>query len=141
MIRAPQENDIVQIADIWLDTNLEAHNFIPAQYWRANFESVKELLPQAEMYVYEDENGIQGFVGLSGNYIAGIFVRSEAQSRGIGRQLIEYIKGVKKRLSLCVYQKNVRAVTFYQRENFEICGEQVDQNTGETEYRMAWTQK
>ena len=138
MIRKSQKQDIGRIADIWLDTNLKAHNFIPAQYWNDNYEAVKEMLSQAELYVYEDERGIQGFVGLCGDYIAGIFVQSGAQSGGIGRQLIDFVKGIRGRLKLNVYQNNPRAVRFYQREGFMICGEQTDENTGEAEYRMDW---
>ena len=138
MIRTSQEQDIVQIADIWLDTNLKAHSFIPAQYWTDNFEAVKGMFSQAELYIYEDERGIQGFVGLSGDYIAGIFVRSEAQSHGIGKKLIDYVKGLKKRLNLSVYQKNAQAVHFYQKEQFQILWEQMDEDTGEAEYRMGW---
>ena len=138
MIRKAYEQDIDRIADIWLDTNLKAHDFIPAQYWKSNFEAVKEMFLQAELYVYEDKQGIQGFVGLNGDFIAGIFIQSEKQSRGIGRQLIHFIKGDKERLRLTVYQKNVRAVQFYRNEDFRICGEHPDENTGEAEYAMEW---
>ena len=48
-------------ADIWLKTNLKAHDFIPEQYWTSNYESVKEMMLQAEVYVYEDDKMIQGF--------------------------------------------------------------------------------
>lgn len=85
MIRALQKADIDSVAEIWLDTNCKAHAFIPASYWERNFASVKEMLPQAEVYVYETENGIQGFLGLSGEYIEGLFVSEEAQSHGIGK--------------------------------------------------------
>ena len=40
--------DTVTVADIWLDTNIKAHNFIPAEYWKSNFRSVKEALLLAE---------------------------------------------------------------------------------------------
>ena len=54
-------------------TNLKAHDFIPEQYWTSNYELVKEMMSQAEIYVYEDDKMIQGFVGLSNEYIEGIF--------------------------------------------------------------------
>ena len=41
MIREFQRDDINKVADIWLDTNIKAHNFIPAEYWKSNFKSVK----------------------------------------------------------------------------------------------------
>ena len=55
MARALQKTDIDRIADIWLNTNLKAHYFISDQYWKRNFELVKEMLLQAEVYVYEND--------------------------------------------------------------------------------------
>lgn len=142
MIRKCQSTDINEIAEIWLDTNIKAHNFIPAQYWQNHFEDVKKMFLQAEIYIYENEetNKIQGFIGLSDDYIAGIFICSEAQSQGIGKQLLDFVKRIKVNLSLKVYKKNVRAIKFYQRENFRILNEDMDQNTKEKEYVMVWEQ-
>lgn len=136
MIRKLRKTDINRIAEIWLDTNIKAHHFISAQYWKDNFETVKEMLVQAEVYVYEDTQKIQGFIGLMDDYIAGIFVCSEAQSCGIGRQLLDFVKKHKQQLRLSVYQKNIRAIKFYQRENFIIQSEHTDKHTGEKEYIM-----
>lgn len=138
MIRKFSKTDISRIADIWLDANIKAHYFIPSQYWKDNFELVKEMFLQAEIYVYEDKNQIQGFIGLDNCYIAGIFVCSEAQSLGIGKRLLDFAKSVKEQLSLSVYQKNTRAIKFYQRENFIIKCEETDNDTGEKEYFMIW---
>ena len=69
MIRKLQKADINKVADIWLNTNIKAHSFIPAKYWKDNFELVKELLLQAEVYIYEKNLEIQGFIGLNGEYI------------------------------------------------------------------------
>ena len=138
MIRKLQKADINRVADIWLKTNLKAHFFIPEQYWISNYEFVKEMLLQAEVYVYEDDKMIQGFIGVSDEYIEGIFVSDEMQSRGIGKMLLDYIKDKKDRLQLKVYQKNVRAMSFYQREGFTIQSESMDEFTGEKEYVMNW---
>ena len=64
MIRELRKTDINRVADIWLKTNLKSHSFISEQYWISNYERVKEMLPQAEVYVYEDDKMIQGFLGV-----------------------------------------------------------------------------
>ena len=138
MIRKLQKVDINRVADIWLKTNLKAHFFIPEQYWISNYEFVKEMLPQAEVYVYEDDKMIQGFIGVSDEYIEGIFVSDEMQSCGIGKMLLDYIKDKKDKLQLKVYQKNVRAMSFYQREGFTIQSEEMDEFTRDKEYVMNW---
>ena len=60
MIRVVQKADITKVADIWLDTNIKAHNFISAQYWESNYEMVKEMLLQAEVYVCESQGANTG---------------------------------------------------------------------------------
>ena len=141
MIRRLQKVDVDRVMDLWLDTNLKTHDFVPAEYWRSNFEPVQEMLPQAEVYVYESAGEIQGFVGLSGEYIEGIFVADETQSQGIGKRLLDHMKAIKDTLRLNVYQKNTRAIRFYQREGFVIQHEGSDESTGEKEYAMLWQRK
>ena len=141
MIRELRKVDINKVAEIWLDTNIKTHYFISAQYWKSNFELVKELLLQATVYVYEDKQEIQGFIGLSNEYIEGIFVSAEMQSQGIGKILLNYVKGKRNKLILNVYQKNTRAISFYQREGFKIQHSGLDKATGEKDYVMVWQQK
>ena len=69
MIRKLLNGDIDRVADIWLKTNLKAHYFISNQYWKSNYELVKEMMSQYEVYVFEADKMIQGFVGLNDEYI------------------------------------------------------------------------
>lgn len=138
MIRDFKAEDIEKIMKLWLDTNVSAHSFIENAYWKDNYEAVKEMLPQAKLFVVEQDGKLQGFIGLNQSYIAGIFVAEDSQSQGIGKQLLDYVKSKHKELSLQVYQKNERAVSFYLREGFTIILKQVDDNTGEAELVMKW---
>lgn len=140
MIRQFKKNDLPAVMQIWLDTNIKAHDFIPKEYWESNYEIVKEILPDAEIYVHEDDTAgfIDGFIGLTDNYIAGIFVKEDKQSKGIGKQLLNYVKNIKPNISLSVYQKNTKAVLFYKREQFQIVSESVDDITNEKEFIMEW---
>lgn len=143
MVREFRKEDLSAVMQIWLDTNIQTHSFIAKEHWAGHYEMVKEMLPQAEVYVYEEEktNQIEGFIGLTEDYIAGIFVRSEAQSKGIGTQLLDYVKGIRSGLQLSVYQKNMRAIDFYQREHFVIQSEHMDEETSEKEFIMAWNRQ
>lgn len=135
-----EEKDISDVLQIWLETNIKAHSFIEKEYWTGNYEMVKQILPEAEVYVYEDEkNGqIVGFIGINDQYVEGLFVKETVQSNGIGKRLMDYVKNRKIELCLGVYQKNARAVHFYLRENFLIQAEETDENTDEKEYIMRW---
>lgn len=138
MIRKLDKNDINQLLQIWLEVNIKTHNFIPKEYWEEQYDNVKELLPNSEIYVYEENEKTVAFIGLIENYIPGIFVSFSFQSKGIGKKLLDYIKEFKKELSLNVYVKNISAIKFYQREDFIINSQNIDEETKEQQILMIW---
>lgn len=85
MVRQYSNGDIDAVMQIWLDTNIRAHHFIPSDYWRTNCNMVREILPHAEIYVHEDDctKQIDGFIGLNDDYIEGVFVKETMQSKGM----------------------------------------------------------
>ena len=94
MIRTYQPADLERLMQLWMQGNLQAHPFVPASDWEENAPAVRQLLPQARLFLYEDAEGVQGFLGLVDGYIAGIFVDAAARSKGIGHALIERAKQV-----------------------------------------------
>ncbi len=143
MIRKFENLDLDAVMQIWLQANLDAHAFIPVSFWTEHFEMVRDLLPQAELYVHEDAGTrqIDSFIGLMENHIEGIFVAKAARSKGIGKALLEYAKSRRPRLTLGVYQKNERALAFYRREQFVVQSEGIDEDTNEAEIQMLWTRQ
>ena len=137
MIRTATKNDLKIIMDIWLSANVSAHNFISEEYWNNHFEEVRTAISSSEIYVFED-SVIKGFVGLKGNYIAGIFIKEEFQSKGIGGKLISFLKTFKPELILNVYEQNKNAVEFYEKHGFQISQKNVEEETGHIEYQMIW---
>lgn len=138
MIRSFESPDIGSIMQIWYESNVKSHYFIAEEYWRSNFETVKSAIMQAEVYVYESDGEILGFIGLTDDYIAGIFVREDSRSKGIGRELLSCAKAKHNSLSLHVYRRNEGAAEFYKRENFELESVLTDKETGEEELLMSW---
>lgn len=138
MIRDFKETDIEQIMKIWLNTNIKVHHFIDSSYWLDSYATVEKMMPQATIYVYDFNGQIQGFLGLNGDYIEGIFVDAEYQSKGIGSQLLNYVKDRNNKLLLNVYKRNKRAVSFYLREGFATLTEQIDEETKESDITMVW---
>ena len=143
MIRKFETRDLDTVMQIWLHGNLDAHAFIAASFWTEHFEMVRDMLPQAELYVHENEapRQIDGFIGLTENHIEGIFVAKAARSKGIGKALLDYVKSRRPRLDLSVYQKNERALAFYRREQFVVQSEGIDGDTNEAEIQMLWTRQ
>ena len=138
MIRKYEKNDLERIMEIWLSSNIEAHGFIRREYWQDCFADAAEAISQAEVYTALSEGEIVGFIGLNGGHIEGIFVDSEHRSNGVGKSLIDFAKTLYPKLSLCVYEKNVRAADFYRREGFLPVRKKPDISTGEMEIFMRW---
>lgn len=138
MIREFKIKDLERVMEIWLESNIDAHSFIDKKYWKDNYEMVKEILPSAEIYLYEENKNILGFVGLMENYIAGLFVEKNFHSQGIGRKLLDCCKSLKRELTLSVYEKNQKAYSFYIREGFQVVEKKIDENTNEIELVMYW---
>ncbi len=140
MIRISTNNDIDRIMQIWLDTNISVHKYIPQEYWTSNAKYVKEAIQEAEVYVYEDNKEIKGFIGINKGHIEGIFVEEKYRNQGIGKELIAYCKNKYNKLTLEVYKKNTKAINFYEREQFKLIKEDIEAANNEVEILMEWSQ-
>lgn len=138
MIRKFKKEDIDEVMEIWKNENIRTHNFISKEYWKNNYEYVKDILPNADIYVYIMNENIVGFIGVDNDYIEGIFVDINNQHNGIGTSLLNKIKEEKEKLNLSVYKKNINAIKFYKKNGFIITSEGIDKNTDEIEYTMTW---
>ena len=136
MIREFQISDTEQVMKLWLSGNIEAHSFVPEKYWQSHFKEVQEALQQADVWVYDIDGNVHGFIGLINEYIAGIFVDKNYRSKGIGTQLVNFVKEKYDTLSLNVYQENPRAVAFYQSKGFAVLSEGIDEDTSKKECHL-----
>ena len=138
MIRKFEKNDINPVMQIWKNENIKAHKFISKEYWKNNYNYVKEILPNAEIYVYVLKENIVGFIGINENYIEWIFIDTNNQCKGIGTSLLNKVKENRDNLTLSVYKKNISAINFYKKNDFIIISENIDKDTAEIEYTMTW---
>ena len=125
--------------DIWLQGSRLAHSFIPYEFWLDRVDDMKSIyLPKAESYVCDHENDLVGFVSLAECHLAALFVLPSAQGRGYGRSMLEFAKGRRQALSLCVYSQNRRAVEFYEKAGFRVVESRLDAHSGFPELAMEW---
>ncbi len=139
MIREMKENDIDRVMTIWLESNIDAHHFIGADFWKKHYDQVEEAILESEVYVYEYEGEILGFVGVNEDYISGIFVDSSYRSMQVGKDLMNHIKTRHDKLALHVYAKNVKALRFYEREGFILEEFTINKASEEKECLMKWS--
>lgn len=137
-IRSFYEPDLKRVMKIWYEGNLEAHDFVDVSYWDRNFGFVSRLLPRSEVYVYEIDGYVTGFVGVDEGYIQGLFVDKDYRGQGIGTKLLRYVSELYEKLELHVFENNYGAVCFYENKHFMRIEEQVNEDTGEVEYRMMY---
>lgn len=132
------ERDLDKIMDIWLRSNIDAHDFIDENYWKDNFLAVRSMLPEADIKVACLDKEIVGFMGIKDGYIAGIFVDKEKRGYGLGSKLLEEGKKFYDKLSLDVYKKNKDAYNFYLKKGFLVVDEKYDEENKEIEYTMEY---
>lgn len=136
VMRRLSEKDIELALAIWLEGNLEAHSFIPAGYFKSNYDMVKSQMKEAEMYGFFENGELTGFIGIDGGHIEGLFVKKEYRKRGVGSALINHTLGLYNELTLEVYEKNLRAREFYKNLGFEEFDRQKGEATGEIQIEM-----
>ncbi len=140
VIRTAEPTDLDRLTELWLSASLEAHNFISSDFWQQNSEKMRhKYLPASENWVYCENDRILGFFSLFNDNLAALFVDPAAQSRGIGRKLLDHAKVLRPNLSLNVYEQNIRAVSFYSRNGFRVIQAQKDPHTGHSELLMQFS--
>ena len=139
MIRPMTLDDISRVGDVWLETSIEAHDFVPADFWRSDHKTMTEkLLPQAEGYVHVAEGQLDAFITWEGDFIHCLFVQPKSQRHGIGSSLLSRVKQEHGVLRLKVYQQNRDARAFYESHGFFLTGESTCPYTGCAEFEMEW---
>lgn len=141
MIRPYIPSDISRMSSIWLEASLLAHDFIPRSFWEGKESDMQNVyLPSCVNYVYiEDITGeVAGFISVNDGFIPALFVAPSMQKRGIGKQLLDYVKRTHAHLSLHVYAKNHQAISFYEKQGFRITEERTERQSGEQEYVMEY---
>ncbi|MBI6039088.1 N-acetyltransferase [Clostridium perfringens] len=140
-IRELKNCEIDDIMRIWLESTIEAHCFIEEEYWKKNYEVVRDMyIPMAKTFVYYDEEKIKGFISvIDSNFIGALFVHTKNQGSGIGKSLVEYVKNKYENIELAVYKDNKKAVEFYKKEGFKIIKEQENEDSGHLEYLMSYS--
>lgn len=140
MLRLMQNKEIEELSDLWLESSLIAHDFVPAKFWQDRLPLIKsDYLSKSITYVYEERGEALGFLSLvKEQEVGGLFVATKAQGQGVGYALMEQAKLLFDVLELYVYACNEKAVTFYMRQGFTAVAFYKGKDTGEESIRMRW---
>ena len=61
-VRPAEPRDLARVLDIWYEANCQAHAFVPAAYWQEKRPLVAQLLPEAQLLVWEEAGQAAGFL-------------------------------------------------------------------------------
>ncbi|OPY68017.1 MAG: putative N-acetyltransferase YjaB [Syntrophorhabdus sp. PtaU1.Bin050] len=139
MIRAFEAADMNDILNIWLEASIKAHGFVGEEFWESRIDDMRETyIPASDTYVFSENGMVKGFLSLHENTLAALFVSPKAQGKGIGRQLMDRAKMLRRKLTLSVYHENPKSIQFYRKCGFTIIKERVDEHTGHIEILMEY---
>jgi ribosomal protein S18 acetylase RimI-like enzyme len=121
-IRRGTVDDAAAAADAYLTSRRGAGALIPRLRHtdddvRAWFASV--VLVEREVWLAEREGRIIGEMVLRGEVVDHLYVRPEAQRRGVGTRLLAEAKRGRGRLRLYTFQSNEPARDFYEKHGFK----------------------
>ena len=144
MIRDMNEKDLARVCEIWQKGIKEtAPPLISGKPWDSRLSAMIENTQEAnEKYVYEKDGIIKGFTtaGIPDDkdYISELYVESQFQGQGIGKQLLNKLKENHTELTLDVYEMNANAIAFYKKRDFKVSGEKKCPHTGSPKLDMKW---
>lgn len=140
-IRKLIDTDIETVMKIWHEGNLEAHDFVDPAYWDKSRSYVRRMLGEVDVYVYESNGRVVGFMGMDGEYLEGLFVHRDFRGLGFGTRMIEWVKAENDYFTLHVFKKNYGAYTFYRNRGLLIRDLEINEDLGEEEYLMYYRRK
>ncbi|MCZ6595982.1 MAG: GNAT family N-acetyltransferase [Bacteroidetes bacterium] len=121
MIRKHNPEDIEVILDIWYKASTLAHPFLETSYVEKVKKDMKNLyIPNSQTWIYEEKNTVIGFISMLENEIGGLFVLPNYHSKGIGTQLVNFIRAFHDELEVEVFEKNIIGRTFYDKLGFKL---------------------
>jgi putative acetyltransferase len=140
IIRKFEPADMDEVLKIWLEASIEAHDFVKKEFWESQLEAMRtEYIPASDTFVYTENKKVKGFISLSNQTLAAIFVAPDARGKGIGTQLMNKAKSLKNSLNLTVYKLNTKSGDFYKKHGFKITRERTCDHTGQAELVMEYS--
>lgn len=144
MIRKCLESELETIYEIINDSAMAYKDRIPADRWKEPYMPMDELKEQIRdgvvFYCFEDEGHLLGVMGIQDRedvkLIRHAYVKTSARRRGIGVQLLGYLrKNQNKPVLIGTWADATWAINFYQKNGFHL----VDSEKQKLLLKKYWT--
>ncbi|PKV52570.1 putative acetyltransferase [Aquimarina sp. MAR_2010_214] len=145
MIRKYKEVDLEILMKIWGEASVLAHPFLEDEFVQKVTQDMRQIYlpnPEANTYVYKENENIVGFISMIENEIAGLFVNPKNCSKGIGSALVNYVqeKGYDI-LEVEVFKNNEIGRAFYDKYGFKKINEYFFEAANQNVLRMRYVKK
>jgi ribosomal protein S18 acetylase RimI-like enzyme len=141
MLRAARAADAPAVVAVFHAARADALPYLPLLHTPEEDRTFfGGLVDQRLVTVAEADGRVAGFLALHDDWVEHLYVAPEAQGRGLGRALLQHAQASNERLQLWVFQRNTRAIGFYEHHGFAIAertdGAHNEERTPDA--RMTW---
>lgn len=123
MIRKFKPADTISTAQVWYRSGKDEYTYLPM------FQALDEdealtvfkslILQHCEIWVYQSQSAICGFLAMQGSYIDRLYVDPAQHRKGVGVALLKHAMQLSPDgLQLHTHQQNHRARKFYEKSGF-----------------------
>ena len=138
MIRKYEADDADALVRIWRKANALAHSFLPDDFVVQVAQDMRDIyLPNAEIWVLEEDESPLGFIALIGDEVGGLFLEPAFHGRGFGKALADHAVALHGPLRVEVFEKNAIGRRFYDRYGFVETERDVHEASGEVTIKMS----
>ena len=99
---------------------LNTHDFLKQEDFLYYKEHLTIYFQYVDLYGFEQDGRLVGFIGVAENNIEMLFVSSECRGEGIGKKLLTYAIEELQVNKVDVNEQNTQAVGFYQHMGFSV---------------------
>ena len=121
-VRLANINDASSAARVFVASR-ETWTFFDAIYDVEFFADMFEMheSPRGNFWVAERDREVVGMMVLDGDRLERLYVLPQYQGQGVGKQLLDHAKHLSPdSVELWVFQKNIQAIRFYERNGFVV---------------------
>lgn len=130
MIRKFRESDTESIIAVWRQASAVAHPFLDEDFMEKEERNTREMyIPNTDIWVYEANNSVVGFIAMMGNEVGAIFLKPEYHGQGIGASLMNQVAQMHEALEVEVFEKNTVGRAFYDKYGFKFMKEHIHKET------------
>lgn len=139
MIRKYKDEDTESIISVWRSASALAHPFLSDSFMDQGEQDIRNIyLKYAETWVTVVNGQVVGFIAMAENEIGGLFLHPDCHGRGLGRGMVDLVRGLKPTLKVEVFERNAIGRRFYAAYGFSGTETYLHEASGQIVIKLAY---